>query len=100
MSGEALDRKAREAGGPTLAALAALATPGPRVLQAAIHGVWCTGKSLDQPPAWGRILALYDARLTHRDDPVVRLNPSRSAARADAAAGSAGVTQTIVQRQV
>jgi RNA polymerase sigma-70 factor (ECF subfamily) len=45
-----------------------------RVLQAAIHGAWCERTSLAEPPPWGAVLALYDALLACRDDPVVRLN--------------------------
>ena len=48
--------------------------PGARVLQAAIHGAWCGRKSLEQEPPWREVLALYDALLVRRDDPVVRLN--------------------------
>jgi RNA polymerase sigma-70 factor (ECF subfamily) len=52
----------------------ALRPPGPRVLQAAVHGVWCTRRSLAGPPPWREVLALYDALLAQRDDAVVRLN--------------------------
>ena len=52
----------------------ALRPPGPRVLQAAVHGVWCTRRSLVEPPPWREVLALYDALLAQRDDPIVRLN--------------------------
>ena len=52
----------------------ALASPGQRQLQAAIHAAWCARQSLAEPPPWGRVLALYDALLLCRDDPVVRLN--------------------------
>jgi RNA polymerase sigma-70 factor (ECF subfamily) len=48
--------------------------PGPRAIQAAIHGTWCWRRSLREPAPWGRVLALYDALLVQRDDPVVRLN--------------------------
>jgi RNA polymerase sigma-70 factor, ECF subfamily len=51
-----------------------LRAPGPRVLQAAAHGVWCTRESLAEPPPWEEVLALYDALLAQRDDPIVRLN--------------------------
>ncbi len=47
---------------------------GPRVLQAGIHGAWCARRSLAEPPPWRAVLTLYDALLTRRDDPVVRLN--------------------------
>jgi RNA polymerase sigma-70 factor (ECF subfamily) len=52
----------------------ALRPPGPRVLQAAVHGVWCTRCSLAEPPPWRQVLALYDALLAQRDDVIVRLN--------------------------
>lgn len=55
------------------AATAGIAT-GPRVMQALIHGVWCERRSLSDPAPWPRILAIYDALLTWRDDVVVRLN--------------------------
>jgi RNA polymerase sigma-70 factor (ECF subfamily) len=48
--------------------------PGPRVLQASIHGVWCCRRSLAEPPPWPRVLALYNALLAWRDDAIVRLN--------------------------
>jgi RNA polymerase sigma-70 factor (ECF subfamily) len=46
----------------------------PRVLQALIHGEWGARQSLAEPPPWPNILALYDALLALRDDPIVRLN--------------------------
>lgn len=52
----------------------ALGPPGPRVLQAALHGAWCGRQRLDETPPWRRVLTLYDALLAQRDDPVVRLN--------------------------
>jgi RNA polymerase sigma-70 factor (ECF subfamily) len=52
----------------------ALRPHGPRVLQAAVHGVWCTRPSLAEPPPWQEVLALYDALLAQRDDLIVRLN--------------------------
>ena len=51
-----------------------LGFPGIRTLQAAIHGTWCWRKSLDEPPPWGQVRALYDLLLNHRDDAIVRLN--------------------------
>jgi RNA polymerase sigma-70 factor (ECF subfamily) len=51
-----------------------LGPQGPRVLQAAIHGTWCARRSLAGPPPWPEVLQLYDALLSVRDDPVVRLN--------------------------
>jgi RNA polymerase sigma-70 factor (ECF subfamily) len=52
----------------------ALASPGPRVIQAAIHGTWCWRKNLAEPAPWKQVLALYDELIGHRDDVVVRLN--------------------------
>jgi RNA polymerase sigma-70 factor (ECF subfamily) len=46
----------------------------PRVVQAVIHAKWCARKNLREPPPWSEVLALYDALLTLRDDPIVRLN--------------------------
>src|SRR5262252_1975243 len=57
-----------------LESASALRAPGPRVLQAAVHGVWCARRGLDEPPPWPKVLALYDALLAQRDDPIVRLN--------------------------
>jgi len=57
-----------------LAHALSLAPPSPRVVQAAIHGLWCARRNLEEPPAWPAVLALYDALLAGRDDPVVRIN--------------------------
>ena len=46
----------------------------PRVVQAGIHGLWCGRRSLLETPPWRKLLALYDALLSLRDDPIVRLN--------------------------
>jgi RNA polymerase sigma-70 factor, ECF subfamily len=46
----------------------------PRVVQAAIHSLWCARKNLAEPPPWPTILALYDSLLRLRDDPIIRLN--------------------------
>ena len=51
-----------------------LGAQGPRALNAAIHGVWCSRRSLLDPPPWRRVLILYDAMLAQRDDVIVRLN--------------------------
>jgi RNA polymerase sigma-70 factor (ECF subfamily) len=48
--------------------------PGPRAIQAAIHGTWCWRKSLAEPAPWNQVASLYDLLITHRDDAVVRLN--------------------------
>lgn len=57
-----------------LDAATGLAPDGPRVLQAALQGVWCSRRSLDEPAPWLRVLSLYDSLLAVRDDAVVRLN--------------------------
>jgi RNA polymerase sigma-70 factor (ECF subfamily) len=49
--------------------------PNPaKVIEAQIHAAWCSRRSLEESPPWPRVLALYDALLFRRDDPVVRLN--------------------------
>ena len=63
----------------------------PRVLQAGIHAAWCARRSLDDPPPWSEILALYDQLLTVRDDAIVRLN------RAVALAEVRGVDAALAQ---
>ncbi len=68
-----------------------LERPGPRQLQAAIHAVWCGRRSLQEPPRWGAVLALYDAVLAWRDDAVVRLN--RAVALAEVAGPEAALAQ-------
>ncbi len=68
-----------------------LGRPGPRVLQAAIHGAWCARRSLTELPPWRAVLALYDALLTYRDDAVVRLN--RAVALAEVAGVSAALDE-------
>lgn len=68
---------------------AALGPAGPRSLQAAIHAAWCARRSLAEPAPWSAVLSLYDALLTLRDDPVVRLN------RAVALAEVAGVAAAL-----
>jgi RNA polymerase sigma-70 factor, ECF subfamily len=47
---------------------------GARSLQAAIHSAWCARRSLSDPTPWPVVLQLYDALLTLRDDPIIRLN--------------------------
>jgi RNA polymerase sigma-70 factor (ECF subfamily) len=63
-----------EAAESYLAAAAASRPSGYRSLQAAIHSVWCTRRSLIDPPPWVTVLKLYDALVGLRDDPIVRLN--------------------------
>jgi RNA polymerase sigma-70 factor (ECF subfamily) len=72
-------------------ASAAFLTPGPRALQAAIHGLWCARRTLAEPAPWPRVLALYDALLNHRDDAVVRLN--RAVALAEMAGPAAALDE-------
>ena len=45
-----------------------------RLLKAGIHAAWCTRRSLDEPPPWSKVLALYDGLLDITDDPITRLN--------------------------
>lgn len=47
---------------------------GPRAMTAAIHGLWCSRRSLADPPPWASVLKLHDALLRQRDDGIVRLN--------------------------
>ena len=47
---------------------------GESVLKAALHRAWCARTSLASPPPWPDVLAIYDALLKYRDDPIVRLN--------------------------
>ncbi len=70
---------------------AALGPPGPRALQAAIHGAWCARRSLAESPPWAAVLELYDTLLAQRDDPVVRLN--RAVALAEATGVGAALSE-------
>lgn len=63
----------------------------PRLFQAAIHGRWCSRRSLDEPPPWPAILDLYDCILELRDDPIVRLN------RTVALAEVAGIDEALAE---
>src|SRR3569833_2970200 len=47
--------------------------PGARALPALLHAEWCLRVSLDTPPPWPAILAIYDALLAVRDDVVICL---------------------------
>jgi RNA polymerase sigma-70 factor (ECF subfamily) len=60
----------------------------PRVLQAMLHGTWCRRTSLDEPPPWPSILALYDRLLALREDAIVRLNRAVAAAEVEGAAAA------------
>lgn len=51
-----------------------LGRPGPLQLRAALHAAWCARRTLDEPPPWAAVLALYDALLSFGDDPFVRVN--------------------------
>lgn len=62
--------------------------PGPRALQAAIHAAHAERARTGATP-WPGVLALYDALLTHRDDPVVRVN--RAVALAEVHGPAAGL---------
>jgi RNA polymerase sigma-70 factor (ECF subfamily) len=53
---------------------AKLNRPGPRQLRAALHAAWGLRRSLEEPPPWSAILALYDLLLAWREDPFVRIN--------------------------
>ena len=53
---------------------ASLAPPGPIQLRAALHGAWCSRRTLSEPPPWPAILSLYDALLSFGEDPFVRVN--------------------------
>ena len=64
---------------------------GPRALNAAIHGVWCARRSLDDPPPWPVVLRLYDSLLVERDDVIVRLN--RAVALAEVAGPEAALDE-------
>jgi len=64
---------------------------GPRALQAAIHSAWCARRSLADPAPWPIVLRLYDALLTLRNDPVVRLN--RAVALAEVAGAHAALAE-------
>lgn len=49
------------------------APPGPRALQAAIHGAHADRRRTGRID-WASVLGLYDRLLVHRDDPVIRVN--------------------------
>jgi RNA polymerase sigma-70 factor (ECF subfamily) len=64
---------------------------GPRALNAAIHGLWCSRRTLDDPAPWPTVLRLYDAMLAQRDDVIVRLN--RAVALAEVAGPAAALAE-------
>jgi predicted RNA polymerase sigma factor len=63
---------------------AALATPGPYQLQAAIAAVHSEARSWPETD-WARILVLYDSLLRLTDSPVIRLNRAVAVARVSGA---------------
>ena len=74
-----------------LRSAAELAPSGPRTLQAAIHSSWCARRTVIDPLPWAVVLSLYDALLTLRDDPIVRLN--RAVAVAEVAGPEAALSE-------
>lgn len=74
---------------------ALLAPNAPRVLQASIHATWCARRSLDDPPPWPEVLALYDALLRVRDDAVVRLNRAVALAEVHGAAAALAEVEAL-----
>lgn len=70
---------------------AELSPSGPRALMAAIHAAWCARRSLDEPPPWPIVLHIYDALLSLRPDPVVRLN--RAVALAEVAGAATALAE-------
>lgn len=68
------DRRLIDAGRAYLERAIAFDDGRPRVVQAAIHAQWCARTNLTESPPWRKVLALYDALLTLRDDAIVRLN--------------------------
>lgn len=47
---------------------------GARTLQTLLHAEWCARTSRSARPPWPALLAIYDALLALRDDPITRLN--------------------------
>ena len=68
-----------------------LGPPGPVQLRAALHSAWCARETLDEPPPWPAILALYDALLSFGEDPFVRIN--RAVAVAEVSGAAAALTE-------
>jgi RNA polymerase sigma-70 factor, ECF subfamily len=64
------------------------APPGPRALQAAIHGAHADRRRTGRID-WPSVLGLYDRLLVHRDDPVIRVN--RAVALAEVAGPAAAL---------
>ncbi len=73
---------------------AARTPPGPRALQAAIHGAHAervrTGRT-----DWPAILGLYDLLLARRDDPVIRVNRAVALAEVEGPAAALGSLSDI-----
>ena len=74
---------------------AAAPSPGPRVLQAAIHRAWCQRRSASDPPPWPRILAHYDALLLHGGGAIVRLNRAVALAEVEGAAAALAEVEAL-----
>ena len=68
---------------------------GPRALNAAIHGVWCARRSLDEPAPWPVVLSLYEAMLAERDDVIVRLNRAVALAEVEGPAAALAEVETL-----
>jgi RNA polymerase sigma-70 factor (ECF subfamily) len=68
------DRKLIADGSEFLDRAVAIDSDRPRVVQARIHGLWCSRRSLHEAPPWRALLVLYDVLLSLRDDPIIRLN--------------------------
>ena len=68
---------------------------GPRALNAAIHGVWCARRSLDEPAPWPVVLSLYEAMLAERDDVIVRLNRAVALAEVEGSAAALAEVETL-----
>ena len=68
---------------------------GPRALNAAIHGVWCARRSLDEPAPWPVVLRLYDAMLAERDDVIVRLNRAVALAEVEGPAAALAAVEAL-----
>lgn len=85
------DRRLIKEGEHYLRGAAHLDGQGARVLQAAIHAVWCDRASLSMAAPWKTVVYLYDALLNIRDDSIVRLN--RAVALAEVAGVAAGLAE-------
>jgi RNA polymerase sigma-70 factor (ECF subfamily) len=82
----AWDRVLIDIGAQYLEQAARLDASRPRVIQARIHGCWCSRRSLAERPPWDEVVALYDQWLAMRDSPVARLNRAVALAETDSPA--------------